>query len=169
MMCYYCLMPHLYEKSWPEKRGYPLPLLSAKVNLSERLHEKNLIPVGANSAFWLSRHDRVDRAVQAKVFIWRKVGSAWWPYNHKRLTHLQLSHLFVSCVNGLPCFVSNYCMKSSIVQSSAVALVTLYYPGKVFSARSARFWETCPSSMAVLQIPGKIVLNLNFHLALVLP
>ena len=77
MMCYYCLMPHLYEKSWPEKGGYPLPLLSAKVSLSERLYEKNLIPVGANSAFWLSRHDRVDRAVQAKVFIWRKVGSAW--------------------------------------------------------------------------------------------
>ena len=90
-----------------------------------------------------------------------------WPYYHKRLTHLQLSHLFVSCVNGLLCFVSN-CMKSSIVQSSAVALVTLYYPGKVFSARSARFWETCTSSMAALQIPGKIVLNLNFHLALVL-
>ena len=77
-VCYYCLMPHLYElESWPEKGGYPLPLLSAKVNLSERLYEKNLIPVGANSAFWLSRHDRVDRAVQAKVFIWRKVGSAW--------------------------------------------------------------------------------------------
>lgn len=54
-------------------------------------------------------------------------------------------------------------MKSSIVQSSAVALVTLYYPGQVFSARSARFWETCTSSMAVVQIPGKIVLNLNFH------
>ena len=50
-------MPHLYEKSWPEKGGYPLPLLSAKVSLSERLYEKNLIPVGANSAFWLSRHD----------------------------------------------------------------------------------------------------------------
>ena len=57
------------------KRGVTLP---AKVNLSERLYEKNLTPVGANSALWLSRRDRVDPAVQAQVFIWRKVGSASW-------------------------------------------------------------------------------------------
>ena len=75
MMCVTTVWCPICMRKVDLKRGVTL---SAKVNLRERLYEKNLIPVGANSAFWLSRHDRVDPAVQAKVFIWRKVGSAWW-------------------------------------------------------------------------------------------